>query len=509
MNSRQDSYWKDVWNQLRKHKLGNAALYVLLIFVFIGLYAPFFASSKPLFVNYENHWFFPLFRYLFYSGFFTKRLDIFFNLLMFTLPVFWICFLALKKHFRFKIPLGIIFFIVQLSTFLYFGYTTPSDPAADKRLIEARQQALKKELLINPHFIPSWDFDLRYMNEYARLNLIVRNILRKRQNDDLQSYAVAFEKNAHQPLPTLWNFEQLNEAQDLENQQEILQANENHKDSLGYRNAEARILYLVERRRWINEESKKVYDMGMPLISYFHWQDDAGGSQALNQVIPWWDLTRVNRKDLMSALIFGIRISLSVGIIAVVIALIIGIPIGAFSGYYGGTFDIITCRLLEIWESMPTFFMLLIVVAVMQSKSIFIVITVIGLFGWTTFTRFLRGEFFKQRNLPYVEACHAQGFNDLYIMFSHILPNAIPPILTLLPFSIMSAITSEAGLSFLGLGEEGSCSWGVLMDEGRTAFPGESYLLWPPAILLTILLVAIALVGDALRDAMDPKLRRA
>ena len=90
-------------------------------------------------------------------------------------------------------------------------------------------------------------------------------------------------------------------------------------------------------------------------------------------------------------------------------------------------------------------------------------------------------------------------------MFVHILPNAIPPLLTLLPFAIMGAISSEAGLSFLGLGEEGSCSWGVLMDEGRTAFPGESYLLWPPVIVLTILLIAIALAGDALRDAMDPR----
>src|SRR5262249_38942468 len=109
---------------------------------------------------------------------------------------------------------------------------------------------------------------------------------------------------------------------------------------------------------------------------------------------------------------------------------------------------------------------------------------------------------------PYVEACFAQGFSNRYIMFIHILPNAIPPLLTLLPFAMMGAITSEAGLSFLGLGEEGSCSWGVLMDEGRAAFPGESHLLWPPAALLTILLVAIALVGDALRDTFDPKLHR-
>ena len=183
----------------------------------------------------------------------------------------------------------------------------------------------------------------------------------------------------------------------------------------------------------------------------------------------------------------------------------IGIPIGASAGYYGGTFDIITLRLIEIWEAMPTFFMLLMVVAILQSKSIFLVVTVLGFFGWTGYSRFIRGEVLKQRNLSYVEACRAMGFHDRKIIFSNILPNAIPPVLTMLPFSVMGAITSEAGLSFIGLGEEGSCSWGVLMDEGRLAFPGESYLLWPPAIALTILLIALALVGDAMRDSIDPR----
>ncbi len=246
----------------------------------------------------------------------------------------------------------------------------------------------------------------------------------------------------------------------------------------------------------------------MPFVRSFHWEDDAGGDQTFNQYINWWERTRINRKDLLAALIFGVRISVVVGLMSVGIALLIGIPIGAFAGYYGGKFDIVVSRLLEIWEAMPTFFMLLMVVAITQSKSIFLVIGVIGIFGWTTFSRYIRGEFFKQRSLAYAEACKAQGFRDPYIIFSHILPNAIPPLLTLLPFAIMGAITSEAGLSFLGLGEEGSCSWGVLMDEGRSAFPAESYLLWPPAILLTILLVAIALVGDALRDALDPKMHK-
>jgi peptide/nickel transport system permease protein len=265
--------------------------------------------------------------------------------------------------------------------------------------------------------------------------------------------------------------------------------------------------YLEDKSQWLATKEGKIDFILMPLLRNFHWQDDAGGEQGLNKYVDWWELTRINRKDLLSALIFGIRISLVVGLTSIAIALLIGIPIGSMAGYYGGKFDIVVFRLLEIWESMPTLFMLLLVVAIMQTKSIFLVITVIGIFGWTGFCRFIRAETLKQRNLAYVDACRAIGYDDRHIVFSHILPNAIPPLLTLLPFSIMGAITSEAGLSFLGLGEEGSCSWGVLMDEGRTAFPGESYLLWPPAILLTILLVAIALVGDALRDAFDPKMR--
>jgi len=177
------------------------------------------------------------------------------------------------------------------------------------------------------------------------------------------------------------------------------------------------------------------------------------------------------------------------------------------AGYFAGKTDLVVSRFIEIWEAMPTFFMLLLIVAISQSKSIFLVIGVLGIFGWTGIGRFMRGEVLKHRNLPYVLSCHTMGYTHKRVMFSHILPNAIAPILTLLPFAMMAAITSEAGLSFLGLGEEGSTSWGVLMDEGRSVFPSESYLLWPPAILLTLLLISIALVGDGLRDAIDPKMR--
>jgi len=408
-------------------------------------------------------------------------------------------------------------------------------------------------LLTTPE-IETWQQQLHEMTPYAQLNLLLHFLIIQKQQVQLETYLMAEGKKSS-AIPTLWNLEQWEFQSDYQHQETIIESTHQafvqaypiiqdiqqfcHEGSsnrlpgwirceflshLPKNEAEALVqqkkivdTYLVARGRkevllakkqWLVEEAPQLHHLIMPLLRPFHWEEDAGGSEQLNQQVSWWDLTRLNRKDLVSALIFGTRISLSVGLLAIGLALLIGIPVGAIAGYYGGKIDLLIYRLIEIWESMPTFFMLLMVVAFLQSKSIFLVILIIGLFGWTGFSRFIRGEYFRQKQLPYVEACSSMGYTNAHIIFSHILPNAIPPVLTLVPFAIMGAMTSEAGLSFLGLGEEGSSSWGVLMDEGRSAFPEESYLLWPPAIMLTVLLVAIALVGDALRDTLDPKLRR-
>jgi len=605
----QGTYWKVVWNQFRSHRLGMCALGVVLFFGFVGIYAPLLASSKPLMVWYEGHFYFPLFTHLFYRGFFTKRLDIFYNVLMLTLPL-----LVLSLRFPRKIKVIALLAVVlgHAGAFLMFAYGPSKNPASDVILNRQRHMAIQHRLIETgedplvaslPENI-DWAFELRYMTNYAKLNEILRYQLRREQHKRLKKYQTAYSDKAKKrwlaqaivkkraeliaagtpfdevpsteelgrivqeeisqqemalvtAMPTLWQVELANENREIARQQAIMEDLEDQypaaKEELEllieackrlsaklfqlrielassgdprcealekaaakerarlaekrqiveqYESARDKVRYLQDRREWLEQQAAGLRYRVMPLVRHFHWEDDAGGEQSLNQYIGWLERTRVNRKDLVAALIFGIRVSLVVGLLAVSLALVIGIPIG------GGKFDIIVSRLLEIWESMPTFFMLLLVVAVTQSKSIFLVISVIGLFGWTAFSRFVRGEVFKQRNLAYVEACHCLGFADPRIIFVHILPNAIPPLLTLLPFSVMAAITSEAGLSFLGLGEEGSCSCGVLMDEGRTAFPGESYLLWPPAILLTALLIAIALVGDALRDSIDPRLRR-
>lgn len=534
------SYWQMVWRQFRTHPTGVFALAVVVLFAMVGLYAPLLASSKPLLVLYDGQLYFPLARYLFFPGFFTKRLDIFFNLLMFTVPLSAL-FLYLRKYAFIGVAL-----CAQVFFFVFFAFGDPVDPASDAALNSQRQERIQKGGRSDP-YLYSWQFELDSSNSYAKLNSVLRHWLRRSQDQRFQLYAKPYAEQERREwlavavmerlsqkrpedgnlsrealevkileeadskaleerlaIPTLWRVDLQNDEQEVAKAEATLAVSSSPQKRL---EAQGSLDYIHERRAWLEAEAEKLQWVVMPLLRPFHWEDDAGGEQDVNRYVDWWELTRINRKDLMAALLFGVRVSLVVGITSVALALAIGVPIGAAAGYFGGRFDIIVSRLLEIWESMPVLFMLLMVVAVTQTKSIFLVIAVVGIFGWTGFSRFIRGEFFKQRNLPYVEACTALGYSQARTIFTHILPNAIPPLLTLLPFAIMGAITSEAGLSFLGLGEEGSCSWGVLMDEGRTAFPGESYLLWPPAAMLTALLVAIALVGDALRDALDPKMR--
>lgn len=497
------SYWQIVWEQFKKRKLGLVALYIAIFLSLVGIYAPFLASSQPLFVIYQKVPYFPLFRYLFSSVFYTKGLDLCFNLGMFSLPLI----LILRKR-RLIWPLVLA---SHAALFIYLILFPVRDPASDPILAKLKQQKVSSGATWG------WQEELSMMNAYKQLEELVEYRLDKAHHEKLVRYT------GTEDISTLWKLKHANREERLEALTSSIEAGkESYEKALAessqtdqdvwvikaFEQQLTRKRFIEEREEWLETESAKLSFMIMPLLRNFHWEDDAGGDQKLNRRVPWWELSRMNRKDLVAGLIFGVRISLVVGVTAIGLATMIGVPIGGFAGYFGGRFDIIASRLIEIWESMPAFFMLLMVVAVTQSKSIFLVIAVIGIFGWTGFSRYARAEFFKQRNLPYVEACHSLGFGSMRIIFRHILPNAVPPLITLLPFSMMGAITSEAGLSFLGLGEEGSCSWGVLMDEGRHAFPGESYLLWPPAIILTCFLVAIALIGDTLRDAVDPKMRR-
>lgn len=211
-------------------------------------------------------------------------------------------------------------------------------------------------------------------------------------------------------------------------------------------------------------------------------------------------------RDVLVRMLYGLRISLTVGFVAVAIYMIVGIVLGALAGYFGGLIDVIISRLIEVIMLFPAFFLILTLVGLL-GQSIYIIMVVIGLTGWPTIARLIRGETLKQRNMDYVAAARAAGVSDLRIIFRHVLPNAISPAMVAAPFGIAGAIITEAGLSLLGFGVRlPAPSWGLLLRTGS-----ENYHYWWlvvfPSLAMFITVTAFNLVGNGLRDAMDPRLR--
>jgi len=212
-------------------------------------------------------------------------------------------------------------------------------------------------------------------------------------------------------------------------------------------------------------------------------------------------------RDVLARMIYGSRVSLSVGVVAVSIATLIGIVLGALAGFYGGRVDVAISRAIEVMICFPTFFLILTVMAFLK-PSIYNIMVVIGVTGWPGIARLVRGEFLKQRKQDYVYAARAVGASDLRIIFSHILPNSLAPVLVSATFGIAGAILTESALSYLGFGvPPPTPSWGEILSQSKhyidfawwlTIFPGA-------AIFLTV--TAYNLVGEGLRDAVDPRLK--
>jgi len=164
-------------------------------------------------------------------------------------------------------------------------------------------------------------------------------------------------------------------------------------------------------------------------------------------------------------------------------------------------------RTVEIFLCVPSLFLLLMIIAVTPAeyRTIFLIMGVIGLIGWTGTARLVRGEFLAERNKEYVAAAQMLGMSKRRIIFRHILPNSLSPVIVTASFGVAGAILTESGLSFLGLGDPNVPSWGALLNEGRTN--ARWHLIIPPSIAIFITVTALNLVGDGLRDALDPKLR--
>jgi len=212
-------------------------------------------------------------------------------------------------------------------------------------------------------------------------------------------------------------------------------------------------------------------------------------------------------RDVFSRMLYGSRVSLSVGFVAVAISIFIGILVGAVAGYYSGWIDGVLMRFVDIMLCFPSFFLILTVVAVL-GPSLLNVMIVIGITSWMGTSRFVRAEFLSLRERDFTQAAKALGVSDRRIIFRHILPNALAPVFVTATLDVATAILVEAGLSFLGFGVQPPApSWGNILTEGRTYIFDAWWLTVFPGLAILMTVLSFNLLGEGLRDALDPRLR--
>jgi microcin C transport system permease protein len=209
-------------------------------------------------------------------------------------------------------------------------------------------------------------------------------------------------------------------------------------------------------------------------------------------------------RDLLAQLIYGFRLSVLFGLALTFIGVVIGVITGAIQGYAGGKTDLVFQRFMEIWSSMPELYLLIIFSAVF-SPSVALLLFLLSLFGWMGLSDYVRAEFLRNRQLDYVRAARALGVSNLQIMWRHILPNSMTPVVTFLPFRMSAAILALTSLDFLGLGvPPGTPSLGELLSQGKANIDAWWISLSTFAVLVITLLL-LTFMGDALRDALDPR----
>ena len=218
-----------------------------------------------------------------------------------------------------------------------------------------------------------------------------------------------------------------------------------------------------------------------------------------------WFGTDENGADVLSRMIHASRIALGIGLVATGIAMLIGIVVGGLMGWFSGVVDLAGMRLVEIFEAVPTLFLLLTFVAFF-GRSLYLMMVIIGLTGWTGYARFVRAEFLRLREQDYVQAAVACGLPLHSILFRHMLPNGVAPILVAASFGIASAILAEAMLSFLGLGLVDDPSWGQMLNQAVRSSTFNWWMAVFPGGAIFLTVFAYNLIGEALRDAIDPYL---
>ncbi len=217
--------------------------------------------------------------------------------------------------------------------------------------------------------------------------------------------------------------------------------------------------------------------------------------------------TDVQGRDILSRIIYGSRVSLSVGIVVQAISLTIGIMLGLLSGFYGGIIDDIISSIMNIMFSFPSLLFAIAIMAVL-GPSLYNIFLALGIINWPTVARLVRGETLSLKKRDFVEASRALGVNSISIIFKHILPNCLGPIIVVATLGIADAILTEATLSFLGLGiQPPTPSWGSMLSRGREYIWSSPHLIIFPGLAILITVLGFNLLGDGLRDILDPRLK--
>ncbi|MGA1824313.1 MAG: ABC transporter permease [bacterium] len=212
-------------------------------------------------------------------------------------------------------------------------------------------------------------------------------------------------------------------------------------------------------------------------------------------------------RDLFARMLQGAKVSLLVGFISVGISVVLGMILGAVAGYYGGIIDTIIMRAADIMLCFPSFFLILTIIALLP-QSIWNIMIVIGLTSWAGITRFVRADFLSLREQDFVIAAKSLGISNIMIMFRHMIPNAMAPVLVSATIGVAGAILTESGLSFLGFGvPPPNASWGSILSDGKEYIFDAPWIFFISGFAILITVLAFNLLGEGLRDALNPKLR--
>ena len=489
MSAPEQSYWQIAKRQFRKHRTAVFGLRVVVILFLLAIVSPVIATSSPFAMKVgDGPWRFPWFADLFDQSIWESGVDIFFNLLLvFLLPVAAAWFLLRRRRaLVWKVAGGAFFWcfisasgpkgLVESSVgqvlffpqhvFRYSNPRSETDYLKDERRPVLQRLAAEQRLSV-----------LQPQVEALRKELAALEAeLAKPDLSDDKVHGLKLEKTAVES--------------DLEAKQVgMARYEESRKDALRAAEGETRTLWIAP----IGFHHKDQDERAMAPPEWSGW----GNSHILG--------TDNLGRDVLSRLLYGTRISLTIGVIAVSIYCTIGTILGSLMGFYGGRVDMLLMRLVEIMMCFPGLFFLLIIVGLF-GKSIFVIMVAIGLIGWSSVARLIRGQFFSERNVEYVAAARALGIPTQRVVFRHVLPNAIHPLFVAATFGVASAILLESSLAFLGLGDPGVPSWGQLLNKGRETM--SNWLILSPGVAIFITVTALNLVGEGLRDALDPKLRQ-